>query len=87
MCTLGGDSFSYVEMSIRLEHVLGDLTAGWHLMPIAELERRRSEWIRPKPHYQRGYGSLFLRHVTQANEGCDFDFLHAGEPTPEPKIY
>jgi dihydroxy-acid dehydratase len=53
----------------------------------AELERRRGEWTRPKPHYQRGYGSLFLRHVTQANEGCDFDFLHAGEPTPEPKIY
>ena len=53
----------------------------------AELERRRGEWVRPQPHYQRGYGSLFLTHVTQANEGCDFDFLHAGAPTPEPKIY
>ncbi|MFT5447817.1 MAG: dihydroxy-acid dehydratase [Gammaproteobacteria bacterium] len=52
-----------------------------------ELERRRAAWVRPQPHYKRGYGSLFLRHVTQANEGCDFDFLHAGEPTPEPKIY
>jgi dihydroxy-acid dehydratase len=52
-----------------------------------ELERRRAEWKRPAPHYQRGYGALFLRHVTQANEGCDFDFLHAGAPTPEPKIY
>ena len=52
-----------------------------------ELARRRAAWKRPAPHYQRGYGALFLRHVTQANEGCDFDFLHAGAPTPEPKIY
>jgi dihydroxy-acid dehydratase len=29
------------------------------------------------PHYTRGYGKLFLDHVTQAHEGCDFDFLHA----------
>ena len=29
----------------------------------------------PPPHYDRGYGRMFLEHVTQANEGCDFDFL------------
>ena len=29
------------------------------------------------PHYDRGYGRLFLEHVTQANHGCDFDFLEA----------
>jgi dihydroxy-acid dehydratase len=52
-----------------------------------ELAKRRADWSAPKPHYTRGYGSLFLNHVTQANEGCDFDFLHAGEPTPEPKIF
>jgi dihydroxy-acid dehydratase len=28
-----------------------------------------------KPHYDRGYGSLFLKHVEQAHLGCDFDFL------------
>ena len=33
----------------------------------------------PRPHYDRGYGKLFLDHVTQANEGYDFDFLRAGE--------
>ena len=27
------------------------------------------------PQYDRGYGRLFLEHVTQANLGCDFDFL------------
>jgi len=52
-----------------------------------ELARRRAAWTPPEPHYQRGYGSLYLQHVTQANRGCDFDFLHAGAAIPEPKIY
>src|SRR5690606_21158273 len=34
---LGGDSLSYVEMSIRLEDALGHLPANWHLLTIAEL--------------------------------------------------
>ncbi len=40
-----------------------------------DLASRRAKWSAPKPHYDRGYGSLFLRHVTQAHLGCDFDFL------------
>ena len=49
-----------------------------------ELARRRTAWRAPKPHYNRGYGRLFLEHVTQAHEGCDFDFLRYrnGEETP-----
>ena len=39
-----------------------------------DLERRRSQWQPPAPKYERGYGKLFLQHVLQANEGCDFDF-------------
>ncbi len=39
-----------------------------------ELQRRLKEFQPAKPHYTRGYGKLFLDHVTQANEGCDFDF-------------
>ena len=41
----------------------------------AELERRRAKFQMPEPKYERGYGRLFLEHVTQANLGCDFDFL------------
>ena len=41
---------------------------------------------RPR-HVERGYLSLFLNEVTQADEGCDFRFLHAGAPTPEPAIH
>jgi dihydroxy-acid dehydratase len=52
-----------------------------------ELERRRAAWRRPPPRYGRGYGLLFSEHVSQANEGCDFDFLERGAPTPDPEIH
>jgi len=42
-----------------------------------EISRRLKAWVRPKPKYTRGYGRLFLEHVSQANRGCDFDFLEA----------
>lgn len=46
------------------------------LVPQPEIERRvNEEWRRPEPHYRRGYGRLFLNHVLQAPQGCDFDFL------------
>ncbi len=49
------------------------------LVPDAELRRRLSDW-RPKvPHYQRGYGKMYLEHILQAHEGCDFDFLRGRE--------
>ena len=57
------------------------------LVDQAELERRRAAWVPPKPYYGRGYGAMFARHATQANEGCDFDFLAEGPPVPEPEIH
>ncbi len=42
-----------------------------------EIAKRQAKFTPPPPHYDRGYGKLFLEHVTQANEGCDFDFLRA----------
>jgi dihydroxy-acid dehydratase len=53
----------------------------------AELAKRRAAWKQPQPHYVRGFGTLYLKHVTQANEGCDFDFLEDGAPTPDPEIH
>ena len=43
----------------------------------AELTRRKAEWTAPKPHAgsDRGYLSLYLNNVNQADQGCDFDFL------------
>jgi dihydroxy-acid dehydratase len=40
-----------------------------------EIRRRLNAFTPPPPKYRRGYGRLFLEHVTQANLGCDFDFL------------
>ncbi|MBV9405233.1 MAG: dihydroxy-acid dehydratase [Acidobacteriaceae bacterium] len=57
------------------------------LVPDAELAARRSRWIPPERHYQRGYGALYLEHVTQAHQGCDFDFLNRRAETPEPEIH
>ena len=54
-----------------------------------ELARRRAEWVAPEPLFERGYGWMFSRHIRQANEGCDFDFLTTGfgAPVGEPAIY
>ena len=53
----------------------------------AELARRRAAWTAPPPHFARGFGALYQRHVTQANDGCDFDFLEGTAGTPEPEIH
>jgi L-arabonate dehydrase len=46
----------------------------------AELAHRRAAWTPRPPHFVRGYGRLFLDHVLQASEGCDFDFLRGRTP-------
>ncbi len=55
----------------------------------AELARRKAAWSPPAQHFERGYGWVFGKHVHQANEGCDFDFLRTefGAPVREPVIY
>ena len=55
----------------------------------AELAARRAAWTPPPPRFERGYGWMFAKHIRQANEGCDFDFLETsfGAPVPEPVIY
>ena len=59
------------------------------LVDEVEIARRRAAWRAPEPRYQRGYGYMFLRHVGQANEGCDFDYLARsfGPAAGEPDIY
>ena len=45
------------------------------LVDAAELERRRQAWRPPVSAHLRGYPRLYIDHVLQADEGCDFDFL------------
>ncbi|NBS09026.1 MAG: dihydroxy-acid dehydratase [Betaproteobacteria bacterium] len=55
----------------------------------AVLAQRRAQWQAPAPRYERGYGWMFARHILQADQGCDFDFLETafGTPVSEPAIY
>ena len=54
-----------------------------------ELAARRAAWTPPPPRFERGYGWMFSRHILQADEGCDFDYLETafGAPVAEPDIY
>jgi len=54
-----------------------------------ELAHRRAAWTPPPPRYERGYGWMFSKHIRQADEGCDFDFLETsfGAPVAEPSIF
>lgn len=45
------------------------------LVSSEEIKRRLAAWAPKAPHYERGYGRMFLDHILQAHEGCDFDFL------------
>ena len=52
-----------------------------------ELGRRRAAWRPKEAIYPRGYGKLYMQHITQADQGCDFDFLEGTTPIPEPEIH
>jgi len=56
-----------------------------------ELARRKASWKEPAPKFTRGYGVLYLKHIRQADTGCDFDFLETekawADPGGEPEIH
>jgi dihydroxy-acid dehydratase len=61
------------------------------LVDAAELARRQAKWQAPAPKFSRGYGVLYLKHIQQADTGCDFDFLAPGQADAadggEPEIH
>ena len=88
---MSGTSFGTVILHVAPESAVGGplaavqtgdeivLDVGGRKLELAissgELQDRLSRFQTPQPHYKRGYGRLFLDHVTQAHQGCDFDFL------------
>ncbi|MEO6742238.1 MAG: dihydroxy-acid dehydratase, partial [Chthoniobacteraceae bacterium] len=56
-------------------------------IPDSELAARKTAWKAHPPHATRGFTSLFLNEVTQADEGCDFRFLHRSTVDAEPEIH
>jgi dihydroxy-acid dehydratase len=53
----------------------------------AEMEKRRAAWRAPEAKFERGFGALFSRHISQADKGCDFDFLEGTAATADPEIH
>jgi dihydroxy-acid dehydratase len=51
----------------------------------AELDRRRAEWQAPAPVAVRGWYRLYIDHVTQADTGCDLDFLVGASGSAVPR--
>ncbi|MDX3132552.1 L-arabinonate dehydratase [Streptomyces europaeiscabiei] len=49
-----------------------------------ELTRRRADWTPPPTRYERGYGALYNDQITQADTGCDFEFLARPGKVPDP---
>jgi dihydroxy-acid dehydratase len=54
-----------------------------------EIARRRAAWVAPQPRFERGWGWMYSNHITQADKGCDFDFLQTdfGRAAGEPDIF
>ncbi|HEU00346.1 MAG TPA: dihydroxy-acid dehydratase, partial [Aurantimonas coralicida] len=54
-----------------------------------ELAARRAAWVAPEPRFERGWGYMFQRHVGQADQGCDFDYLTTqfGRAAGDPEIF
>ncbi|MGH8328164.1 MAG: dihydroxy-acid dehydratase, partial [Steroidobacteraceae bacterium] len=69
---------------VRLDVPAGRLDM---LVSEEEIAVRRSAWRPPARQYLRSYAALYQAHVTQAPQGCDFDFLAGRAPTPEPPIF
>lgn len=44
-------------------------------VPAEEIKRRKAAWTQPERLAERGYVSLYLDHIQQADQGADFDFL------------
>ena len=54
-----------------------------------EIDRRKIDWTPLPPRFERGYGWLFSKHIEQAPDGCDFNFMKTdfGAPVAEPDIF
>jgi dihydroxy-acid dehydratase len=72
-----GGTLALVENGDMIELNVRERTLNLEV-PAEVLKKRRESWKPPKPVAERGYVSMFVRHVQQADKGCDFDFLRGG---------
>lgn len=81
-----GGPLALVETGDEIEINVPERRIHWHVSD-EEIERRRKNKPITKPIPKRGYGHLYAKHVTQADQGCDFDFLAGRSPGQEPGIH
>ncbi|MFK7735076.1 MAG: L-arabinonate dehydratase [Pirellulaceae bacterium] len=81
-----GGPLALVQTGDEIEINVEERIIHWHVDD-AEIETRRKQWSAPEERWDRGYHALFAKHVTQAQDGCDFDFLEGRSPDQEPDIF
>jgi dihydroxy-acid dehydratase len=81
-----GGPLALVETGDEIEINVPERTIHWHVSD-AEIERRRQNMAALAEPPARGYAHLYAKHVTQADKGCDFDFLMGRSPGAEPSIH
>jgi dihydroxy-acid dehydratase len=58
------------------------------MISVDEMAARKAAWVAPAAKFSRGYGALYLKHIQQADQGCDFDFLKPDSARPgDPEIH
>ncbi len=81
-----GGPLAFVHTGDEIELDVQQRRIHWHVSQ-QEAAARRAAWTPPAAKWQRGYQALFAQHVTQAHEGCDFDFLSGRSADCEPDIF
>lgn len=81
-----GGPLALVRDGDEIEINVAQRTIHWHVSD-DEIARRRENMPPPQPAPERGYLQLYAQHVTQADQGCDFDFLAGRSPGAEPSIF
>ena len=81
-----GGPLALVENGDEIEINVPERIIHWHVSD-DEIDRRRESMPPLKAVPERGYERLYAKHVTQADLGCDFDFLTGRTPNAEPSIH
>ncbi|MFN3379431.1 MAG: IlvD/Edd family dehydratase [Runella zeae] len=69
-----GGNLALVQNGDLIEIDIHERYIHWHVEE-DEIARRRAAWRPIDLGYNRGHNKLYIEHVTQSHEGCDFDFL------------
>ncbi len=81
-----GGPLALVKTGDEIEINIPTRTIHWHVTD-TEIKLRRKTMPTSVPLPERGYSHLYAKHVTQADKGCDFDFLVGRSPGAEPSIF